>query len=318
MIDVHLLLVEDSFGSSVAITQDVLRVANLVQSVAGQPPLFQTHTYSDTGKPLRVSTGSTWTVDHAFPDRVDGVIVPFAVGMADVALLRDFLGQPVCARLVACLRRNAHNLVVASCSSTFLLAEAGLIRSRATTSWWLVEELATRYPDLSVTLDQMVVVDGRAVTAGAAMAQLDLMLFLVEKFGGMELARRVAHLLVLDGVRSSQAPYAMLNHIDRFDPLVARGERWMRDHLHERIPLGELARHLGISTRTLHRRFVAATGVTPAVFLRRLRMELADHLLRTTDHSVARVAEAVAYSDIQAFRVAFRSHAGVAPSERRS
>ncbi len=74
----------------------------------------------------------------------------------------------------------AGGTVAASCSAVFLLQAAGLLRERrATTSWWLAQELRRLQPDCTVDADRMVVSDGPVTTAGAAFAQTDLMLHLL-------------------------------------------------------------------------------------------------------------------------------------------
>ena len=95
--------------------------------------------------------------------------------------------------------------VAAGCASTFLLGEAGLLQGRcATTTWWLAPHFRERFPGVELDMDRMVVADGPITTAGAALAQADLMLELVARHGSAELARQCARYLLLDR-RTSQS-----------------------------------------------------------------------------------------------------------------
>jgi len=106
--------------------------------------------------------------------------------------------------LVAAFESGA--ALAASCASTFLLAEARLLDGRrATTTWWLAPQFRDRYPDVELMTDRMVVADWPIATGGAAMAQMELMLAVVDRFAGPGLARACANHLLLDE-RRSQAP----------------------------------------------------------------------------------------------------------------
>ncbi|MBR7514118.1 AraC family transcriptional regulator, partial [Mycobacterium tuberculosis] len=76
-----------------------------------------------------------------------------------------------------------------SCASTFLLAETGVLDGRrATTTWWYAPLFRQRYPKVTLEAEQIVVADWPVATGGAAMAQMDLMLAIVDKFAGPSLA----------------------------------------------------------------------------------------------------------------------------------
>ena len=66
--------------------------------------------------------------------------------------------------------------LAANCSTTFLLAEAGLLNGKqATTSWWLADLFRRRYPEVQL-LPDLVVKDKRIFTAAAYSAVLNLAL----------------------------------------------------------------------------------------------------------------------------------------------
>src|SRR5262249_41345135 len=128
--------------------------------------------------------------EQAARQRLDLVIVP-GLGMSTeaefVARLMSREARAAMDFLKAQARRGGG--VGTACGGTFLVAEAGLLNGRAaTTTWWLSALFRARYPQVRLCADQLVVVDGPYTTAGAAMAQMDLMLSVVATRAG----RRVA------------------------------------------------------------------------------------------------------------------------------
>jgi transcriptional regulator GlxA family with amidase domain len=202
--------------------------------------------------------------------------------------------------------------LAAACTGTFVLAEAGLLAShRATTTWWLGPMFRERYPDVELDEQQMVVADRGVVTAGAALAHLDLALaFVREK--SPNLAGLVARHLLIDD-RASQAPFVAPGHVSHDDDLVKRFESWTRRHLAEPFELARAARAVGASERTLQRRIRAVLGKRPVAFVQDLRLERAVHRLRTTRDTVDEIATAVGYGDASTLRTLLRRklHTGV-------
>ena len=214
------------------------------------------------------------------------------------------------------LERRASGTIAASCTGVFVLAQAGVLDDvSATTTWWLAASLAALFPRVRVDRDAMVVEEHGRVTAGASLAQLDLMLHLIAREAGPALASLVARYLVVDE-RPSQARYIVPSHLARSSTEVAAAERWVRTHLGEPFGIPELARSVGTSPRTLARRIVEATGSGPLAFVRRIRVDAARHLLATTRLPVDQVAARVGYEDPASLRRAF-ARLGERPTDSR-
>lgn len=318
---VELVLMDGLFASGLAVTTDVLATANVMgNALVGEGATrFEWTTRTLTGAAVRSSAGGVVASDGRVGESPADVVFVFGPGMADASRVVGDVQRDDARGLVPLLRRaRERSLVAASCSSTFLLAEAGLLAgAEATTSWWLTSVFRARYPDVHLRPDEIVCAADRVWTAGAAMAQLDLALAVVRKFAGYEIAHACAQYLVIDEARSSQAPYLVLDHLSRHDDLVARAERFMSAEMGRPFDVVELARELGVNARTLARRFVAVTGLSPMRFARRLRVETAARLLATTSVSIADVAARVGYEDERAFRRAFAEQMHRSPSEHR-
>lgn len=147
----------------------------------------------------------------------------------------------------------------------------------------------------------MVVRDGPVVTAGAALAQMDLMLLLIADVYGRDVADLVGRYLLLDG-RPTQSCYMALSHLRSVDDTVSRLERLIEASLPEVPSLAVLADRLHVTEKTLARRVQRATGQTPGAVVQAVRLRQARHLLETTRLPVAEVASRVGYADATALR----------------
>ena len=87
--------------------------------------------------------------------------------------------------------------------------------------------------------------------------------------------------------------------------------------LSEGVPrLPKIARHLGMSARTLQRR-LASGGQTYQSLVENAQRELASRLLRTTDHSIAEVAFLTGFTEQSTFSRAFKRWSGQTPRDHR-
>ncbi|MFC0846843.1 GlxA family transcriptional regulator [Streptomyces noboritoensis] len=226
----------------------------------------------------------------------------------------------VLAALSAAYERGA--LVAAHCVGTFALAAAGLLDGRrATTHWRFADLLADRHPDVTVEPDALYIDEGRVITGAGAAAGFDLCLHLLRREYGAATANAVARDMVLPSHREGgQAQYlAAPVPEDGQDERLAEVLAWARAHLHEPLPVAELARRALMSKRSFARRFAAATGTTPHAWLRDLRLSSAEELLETTDLPVEEIARRVGYGSAAVLREQFVRRRGVPPrSYRRS
>ncbi|MFE9328822.1 GlxA family transcriptional regulator [Nocardia sp. NPDC052278] len=275
------------------------------------------HVRSGGGRSIPVTAGITVDTMEFGPD--DVLVMP-GPSAADRPRIDRLLTQPDTARAVELIRRAAAGgaTVVASCSATFVLAASGLLAGRdATTTWWLAPLFAHRFPDVTVRADRMVVDSGMVLTAGAAFAHADVMLAVVARLGGPDLAHRVARYLVLDA-RMSQSRYMVLEHLRATDPTLRAVENHVTANLDRQATLRELASAASVSPRTLARRTRDALGMSPIEFGHRLRIAHAAGLLATTRRPIDAIAAAVGYADPAAFRRVYRRHTGETPSATRS
>jgi len=315
---VEVLVPKGAMPSSVALTLDVLATANQVRASAGRVPAFRVRISGSGARATRAFMGGV--LGRAAPIGRPAIVIVPGLGLTTEAAVAARLKQRdvVAARrlLTEAVARGAE--VCTSCSGTFLFAACGLLAGRrATTTWWLAPLFRRLHPDVRLDTDALVVIDGPVTTAGAAMAQVDLMLSIVARHGGARLADQCARYLLLDH-RRSQSRYMALGFLAVADERVARAEAWARKRLGEDFKVDHLAAAAGLSPRTFARRVGRATGLSPVRFLQRLRVERAIELLETSRLSMEEIACEVGYAEPSTLRRLIRSHGGTQPRALRA
>ncbi|MDH0481307.1 MULTISPECIES: helix-turn-helix domain-containing protein [unclassified Pseudomonas] len=292
--------------SSLSMADDAFRLAN---QLAGEA-LFEVLRVSADGAPVRSGYAELRVDgDLGLAEGADLLLIP-ATGSA---LQRTLDGNAV---LLAWLARRPTEQGLASlCSSACLLAAAGVLDGRrATTHWALAETFRRHFPRVDLRIDELFTEDANRYCSGGAQAGLDLCLHLIARHGGDWLAERVAATLVVERERGSQARFApLLPAAGQDDPLIAPLLRWLQRHHAEPIDLPGLAARAHCSTRTLLRRFRAATGLTPHDYLQRVRISAAQTALRHPGRSLEQVAAQVGYADRASFAKRFKQLCGETP-----
>lgn len=300
---IAVLVVDDVFDTGLASVLDLFETANELSDpdadrydVSVVSPRGSAHTHLGFAIPLS-------PLPRAAPDLV---IVP-ALACKQPDTIVAALDRPDVADAMALIRRwHARGVrLAAACTATFVLGRAAVLDGRrATTSWWLGPTFRREFPAVDLEEAAMLVVDRQTLTAGAALAHLDLALAVIRE-RSPNLASLVARYLLIDD-RPSQAAFATSEHVAHDDDLVKRFEIWIRSHLAEPFDLARVARAIGSSERTLQRRVRAVLGKPPVTFVQDLRLERAVHLLRVTQGSVDEIAGAVGYGDASTLRTLLR------------
>lgn len=310
-------------ASGVAGSIDVFTAANAVWAERqgggrAKTPLLQWRIESLDGKPVQTASGQIIGVDGPINAKTaaDAVVVP---GPFIANIERFFERLDLVRPLFAALRRQHERgaLLASYCTGSFILAEAGLLDGGvATTHWAKAKVFAKRYPEVDLRISEILTEQNRIICSGAVTTSLNLALRLVEKLAGAEVAAATGKMMLIDTNRVSQSSYASLPDAPQHsDALVARAERWMEKSLQQGFSLGELARHLAVSERTLNRRFKLATGAAPLHYLQSLRVDVAKRLLETRGLNVDAVSARVGYNDLSTFRRLFKRETGLSPRD---
>ncbi|MFF9584950.1 GlxA family transcriptional regulator [Streptomyces achromogenes] len=225
-------------------------------------------------------------------------------------------------RVVGALREAAAagKRIASICSGAFSLAEAGLLKGRkATTYWAQAGELRRRHPEIDLQGDVLFVQDGPILTASGYAAGIDLCLHIVRTDYGAAIANEVARLALVAPVRpGGQTQFTQTPLPPERGTACSDTRGWAMRNLDKPLTLTDLARHAGVSVRTLTRRFQAESGVSPLQWLLHQRIERAKELLETTRLPMDQVAAACGLGTADSLRAHLVRRTGLTPSAYRA
>lgn len=245
-------------------------------------------------------------------DIADTLIVAGGQGIEaaceDAALLRWIRAQGTRSRRIASV-----------CSGAFLLAAAGLLDEvRVVTHWGRCDELARRFPKVTVDPDPIFIREGRIWTSAGVTAGIDLALAMVEEDLGREIALDVARDLVVFLKRpGGQAQFSAALSLQTKDDRFAALHGWIVDHLDADLSVPALAARAGMSERSFVRHYRTSAGMTPARAIERLRVEAARRMLDDSAMPVKRVAARCGFGTEETMRRSFLRTVAVTPQAYR-
>ncbi len=284
---------------------------------AGREPLFEPRLVG-LARETRQTTG-LFTVN---PDmligevsRTDLIIVPAIHGDPHQALADNEEFIPWI------LHQHGQGAEVASfCVGAFFLAFTGLLDGKpCATHWMQANNFRRMFPQVDL-VDDKIMTDAQGIyTSGGAYAYLNLLLYLIEKYAGREIAVLAAKTFMIDIDRSSQSPFMIFQgQRQHDDEEVRRAQDYIERHYQGRITVDELAAIVTVGRRNLERRFKKATANTVIEYIQRVRIEAAKKSLETGRKTINELMYEVGYSDTKAFRTTFRRITGLSPQGYRN
>ncbi|WLH75712.1 DJ-1/PfpI family protein [Pseudomonas fluorescens] len=225
------------------------------------------------------------------------------------------------AELVAWVKQKAqHTRRMASvCTGAFLLAASGLLDGcRVATHWTRCEELARKYPLLTVESNPIFIQQGAVWTSAGVTAGIDLCLALVEEDLGRAVALEVArHLVVFLKRPGGQSQFSAALSLQKGDTRFADLHAWIADNLSLDLNIPTLAAQAGMSERSFVRHYRAETGQTPARAVELIRVDAARRQLADSTASVKRIAVQCGFGCEETLRRSFLRALDVTPQAYR-
>ncbi|MCS4505985.1 GlxA family transcriptional regulator [Arhodomonas aquaeolei] len=219
------------------------------------------------------------------------------------------------------LRRRAHEgaSVGALSDGSFVVAEAGLFDDvRSTIHWKCLDAYRERYPALDIRASVFELRERRFSCAGGTSA-LDLLLTMVQRQHGMDLASAVADNYIHDRIRDSESSQRLsaFYHLVGRSPVLARAVKLMEEQVESPMAIAAVAERVGLSVRQLSRLFRRHLSMTPAQYYHTVRIAHARRLLVQTALSVSEVSAATGFCSAAHFARCFREHHGSSPRNYR-
>ncbi len=202
------------------------------------------------------------------------------------------------------------------CTGAFLLGATGLLNGKpATTHVDACKAFTDSFPAVNLQPEKVVTGEGGLYTSGGSTSSFHLMLHLLQKYCGKEIAVRAAKLFSIDMDREQQTYFSTFYPAQQHnDELVAMAQRRIEEGFHQNGTIEDLIKEIPGSRRNILRRFKQITGITPIEYLQKTRIEAAKKLLVQTNQQMTEVMLNSGYNDPKAFRKVFRKAVGMTPT----
>jgi transcriptional regulator GlxA family with amidase domain len=281
---------------------------------------------AETSEPVTTAAGVRILPDTTFNDvgqrAIDTLLVPGSVEVDGERRIHPITEPSTVAWVKALATRTRR--VASVCVGAHILAAAGLLDGkRATTHWSTAQQLAADHPEVLVDPDPIFIredgEDGEVWTGAGISACLDLSLALVAEDFGEPVALRVARQLVMylkrpGGQSQFSVPLERVSPTRRIEDL----RHHILNNIDQRLTVPDLAAYAHVSDRQLTRIFKTELGTTPHAYIESARVEMAGHLLETTDNTLERVASVCGFGTVDTLIRAFRRRLATTPSEHRA
>jgi transcriptional regulator GlxA family with amidase domain len=292
----------------------VFAAANEMRRNMGAPPFYAVQMASASGGNVTSNVGvavGTRALARVASTRVDTLLI---AGAFDGESLQAAAAEPALRPWATRCARSADRYG-SVCTGAYVLAALGLVDGRrVATHWAACAAIGELYPAVAIDPDSIYVADGKVWTSAGGSAGIDMALAMVGSDLGPSVAAQAAQWMVLyarrPGFQSQFSPIARAQA--KADSPFAELIGWLQDNLHRSLTVPVLAARAGLSERSFHRRFLAATGETPARFIETARLEAARTLL-SQPHSLKVIAAQVGLSPTARFSAIFARRFGVTP-----
>jgi len=314
MYTVAAVLYPGALASSITLPMEILQAASQMAAAgrrSNQPQLRFLLT-APTTEAIKLSSGISLTADVCLDDLppLDMLLLP-AIWRNPQPTVTAAKGWLEYLPELAARGTRICSVGTASC----LLAEAGLLTGRpATTHWNYFKQFSRRYPDVELKPRHLITECDGIYCVGSVNSIADVMVHIIEEWFGSRMSRAIENQFSPE-IRLSFRGAAYQGEPDSAHPdeLVLEGQQWLRDHLSNSVSIAELAEHLKITSRSLNRRFKAASGYSPQIYLQNQRIASAKDLLRHSNLLISEIAWQVGLQDASYFSRLFRKHCDISP-----
>lgn len=219
------------------------------------------------------------------------------------------------------IRRHSKGAEIASlCVGAFLLASTGLLNGKTcATHWRAGNEFRKMFPEIQLVAEKIITDESGIYTSGGAFSSANLILYIIGKYAGKEVAIHCSKTFQVDLDRYSQSPFIIFKgQKDHNDERIQKAQEYIEQNVQDKITIDQLASMLAIGRRNFERRFKKATSNSVVEYMQRVKVEAAKMKFETSASNVNEVMYHVGYNDPKAFRTTFKRFTGLSPVQYRS
>ncbi len=314
---ISILVPQGAILGSIEGPRQVLTEVNKLLKNMGKPEAFNVQLVG-LSKEVKVACGkySVYT-DSVIKDvaKTDLIIIPALDGNIPEVLETN-------KKFVAWIldRHNKGAEVASLCIGAFMLAKTGLVDGRkCATHWMAANDFKRMFPQVNLVEDKIITDEQGIYSSGGAFSYLNLILYLIEKYAGRDIAVFMSKAFQIDIDRRSQSPFVIFQgQKEHDDEQIKKAQQYIESNYQEKVTVDNLASFCAVSRRNLERRFKKATSNSIVEYLQRVRMEAAKMSLESQSENVSEVMYKVGYTDTKAFRSTFKRITGISPIEYRN
>ena len=214
------------------------------------------------------------------------------------------------------MQRIENDAAIASlCRSAFILAETGLLNGKSCATHWAVhQQFEKKYTKINLLPDKIISEDNGVYSSGGAYSFLNMVIYLIEKYYGREVAIWCSKMAEIDFDRISQNQFIIFSgQKEHADDTIKEVQLYIEKNFEEKLSVEGLAKKFAISSRNFIRRFKKATQNTPFEYIQRVKVEVAKKRFEASTLNINQVMYQVGYNDEKAFRKTFKKYTGLSP-----
>ena len=298
-------------------THQILNEVNSIMKSRGKSPVFEVQLVGISKETTQRNGLFTIGPDVLIEDvkKTDLIIIPAIHGDPKTVMEKN-------ARFVTWIieqyRTGAE--VASFCIASFFLASTGLLDGKqCATHWTAANDFRAIFPEVNLVDDKIMTEEDGIYTSGGAYSFLNLLVYIIEKYAGREVAVLISKFFMIDIDRISQSPFIIFEgQKTHDDEPIKKAQEYIENNFEEKITIDQLSSMFALGRRNMERRFKKATANTVTEYIQRVKIEAAKKNLETGRKNINEVMYEVGYSDTKAFRTIFKRITGLSPVNYRN
>lgn len=315
MKQVSILPLYNSTLNSIDTCHQIFTRVNDFMHYQGKPAFYNVEIVGETD---RVKLSRLYEI---FPDRkiedadkTDVIILPLLCGDFSATIAKNKIYNEW---LVTQHQKGAE--IICVCVGSFFLASTGLLNGRQCAVHWAAKnEFRMMFPQVKIIDDSIITDEQGIYTCGGGFSYLNLLLYVIEKHIGREMAILASKMFEIDMDRKNQYPFTIfIGQKQHGDELVLQAQQHIEKNPTQTFTVDELCEQLGVGRRTFERRFKKHTGNSMIEYSQRVKVEFAKKLLESRHKTINEIVYETGYNDVDSFRKIFKKFTDLSPLDYR-